>query len=130
MSPPHLLSILTALECELQEPETRKDAGRIDELLHPSFTEFARAGDVYTRAQLLEHLAREARMTKTHSRDFGVELLAADVALLTYKSAQLCADGSLDRHTLRSSVWKLGTSGWQMVFHQGTPTQSFTWKAP
>jgi hypothetical protein len=31
-------------------------------------------------------------------------------------------DGMLERHALRASIWKCSPDGWQIVFHQGTPT--------
>jgi hypothetical protein len=33
------------------------------------------------------------------------------------------ADGSRHRHTLRSSLWQRSSRGWQLRFHQGTPTE-------
>jgi hypothetical protein len=125
ISPDELLSILCKLECELQESATRKDALRLNQILHHDFIEFGRSGNPYTRAEILNELSREVTRS-IHAQDFKVHLLATDIALLTYKSAEKCADGSTNRHALRSSLWKLGVSGWQIVFHQGTPTQVFT----
>ena len=124
MSPDELLFILRKLECELQEPATRKDATRLDEILHHDFVEFARSGNPFTRAEILNELSREVTRS-IDAQDFKVQLLSTDIALLTYRSAEKCADGSTNRHALRSSVWKLGLSGWQIVFHQGTPTEVF-----
>ena len=44
-------------------------------------------------------------------------------ALLTYRAAHRQPDGSLTRHTLRSSVWRLEAEGWQLFYHQGTPAE-------
>lgn len=41
-------------------------------------------------------------------------LLAADVALLTYRLS------TPERRTLRSSIWRRNDHRWVMVFHQGT----------
>lgn len=37
--------------------------------------------------------------------------------------------GLLERHTLRSSVWKHMPAGWLVMFHQGTPTEAFVQNA-
>jgi hypothetical protein len=124
MSPQELLSILCKLECELHEPATRRDAIRLNKMLHHNFKEFGRSGNVYTRADILDALPHEEERS-IHAQHCSVQRLATDVALLTYKSAEKCADGSIDRHARRSSLWKLGISGWQIVFHQATPTQAF-----
>ncbi len=57
--------------------------------------------------------------------DFVVNQLSGSIALLTYREAHVNPSGELFRHTNRSSIWRLDASGWQMVFHQGTPTAPF-----
>jgi hypothetical protein len=49
-----------------------------------------------------------------------VRLLAADVALVTYRTSRRFPDGSIDRKALRSSIWRLVDSQWLLTFHQGT----------
>jgi hypothetical protein len=44
-----LLEGLQFLEQELHRPETRRDAERMQTLLHPDFEEFGRSGRRYTR---------------------------------------------------------------------------------
>lgn len=56
---------------------------------------------------------------------FALARLGPDSALLTYRSASVAEDGTAGRHTLRSSVWLRTALGWQMRFHQGTPTAPF-----
>lgn len=123
--PTEPLSILTALECELHEPRVRRDRARLDELLHPTFSEFGRSGNAYTKTEIITLLLNEQEAVRVHAQDFRVLLLAEGVALLTYKSAHVTAGGTLERASLRSSIWKLGASGWQMLFHQGTATTGF-----
>jgi hypothetical protein len=57
-----------------------------------------------------------------HSSDFDLVVLGEGVALLTYLSAHMNVSGNLHRHTLRSSIWVRTAAGWQIRFHQGTPT--------
>jgi hypothetical protein len=125
---PGLLETLRALEVALHQPSVRRDRGQLDQLLHPDFREFGRSGRVYDRAEMLELLAglpQEPQPDEVWSQDFALQPLAAGSALLTYRSARVTADGTLERHTNRSSVWQLTSEGWRMLFHQGTPTAPF-----
>jgi hypothetical protein len=78
---------------------------------------------VYEKEEVVRRLAAEhVEPPETHiARDFVLRLLADDVVLLTYRSFRLAEDTE-DRQTLRSSLWKFISGRWQMVFHQGTPT--------
>jgi hypothetical protein len=117
-----LLLVLSTLECELHEPRVRRDRARLEELLHPSFSEFGRSGNAYTKAEIIALLLNEQESVRIHGHDFRVQTLAEDVALLTYKSAHVTLAGRFERHSLRSSIWKRGATGWQLLFHQGTAT--------
>lgn len=129
----HLLQHLQALEVRLHDPQVRADAGQLQALLHEDFLEFGRSGGVHDRAATVDSLAAAlpagppARLV---SAGFALARLGPDSALLTYRSASVAEDGTADRHTLRSSVWLRTGQGWQMRFHQGTPTQPFDLAAP
>ena len=93
----------------------RRLAGRdrMQELMSEDFVEIGSSGSVYDKAQVLAAIAG-APPRELQIEDFGVRLLAPDIALATYS-----AGGSL-----RSSIWIRGESGWRIVFHQGTPARS------
>jgi hypothetical protein len=120
-----LLQRLRALELEMQRLEVRRDRARLAELLHESFLEFGRSGRRYDKADVLDQLPQETGPRPMWSQDFDVAVLADGVALLTYRSASVDEDGTLFRHSLRSSLWQLTEHGWQMRFHQGTATEPF-----
>lgn len=123
MNPALLLNTLRTLEVELHDPRTHADSARLEQLLHPQFREFGRSGRQYCRADVLAEFARHRIPYEISSQDFYVEELAQDLALLTYRSAQVSASGTLERYSLRASVWQRTASGWQLRFHQGTPTE-------
>jgi hypothetical protein len=123
---PKLLEELRELETELHKHETRRNRQRMEMLLHPDFVEFGRSGTRYTRADILKEFDRGSTLPAIHACDFDLVVLAQDVALLTYLSAHVDAGGTLYRHTLRSSLWMYTEVGWQMRFHQGTPTADAT----
>ena len=120
-----LLSQLQALEVELHQPVVRGDVERLNALLHEEFHEFGRSGAAYAKVDIISRLSSAAQHARVVADNFLVQRLATDVALLTYRSAHALPDGALDRHTLRSSIWQCSDVGWQMRFHQGTPTEPY-----
>lgn len=124
----HLLQHLQALEVRLHDPQVRADAGQLQALLHEDFLEFGRSGGVHDRAATVDSLAAAlpaGAPARLVSGGFALARLGPDSALLTYRSASVAEDGTAGRHTLRSSVWLRTARGWQMRFHQGTPTAPF-----
>ena len=120
-----LLLLLQALEVELHKPAARSDATRLNALLHDDFREFGRSGGDCAKAEILLRLPAEVQHAVFVADRFEVRAIGESVALLTYRSAHRQADGTLDAFTLRSSVWEHSTLGWQMSFHQGTPTSPY-----
>ena len=114
-----LLQQLRGLEESLLLPDVRKSK-RLAELLADNFVEFGSSGRTYTKADVVTTLQAETPVTQT-TADFHVELLAPTVALLTYRIHRHSAPPA---HTLRSSIWRLHGSQWQMVFHQATLTSA------
>lgn len=125
MEASELLATLRDLEVALHQADIRSDRVRLANLLHPKFREFGRSGAEYGLEDVLREFQSNPPSYQVWSQEFRVDELAPGVALLTYRSAHLCANGRLDRHTNRASVWQLTSSGWRMRFHQGTPTPAF-----
>ena len=120
-----LLPILRERECALHEPDVRRNAARLADLIHAEFTEIGRFGTLYSRAEIVAALAAEQGRPRVHAQDFSVHELAEGAALLTYKSTHVSTAGEGGQHTLRSSIWVLSAGAWQILFHQGTPTAPF-----
>lgn len=122
-----ILQILVACELELQQTECVSE-GRLSELLHIEFEEIGVSGRKYTRDEIIPAMSsRVASALSIQSDAFKVANLGPDVALLTYRSALRHEDGTLSRHSLRSSLWVRSRTGlWQIRFHQGT-TSAAAW---
>ena len=118
------LAELQALEIELHTPVVRRNYERLQALLHTDFLEFGRSGQCYTRTEILNTLPSEVHPTNIWADNFELRILGAGIALLTYVSSQVLPDGTHERCTLRTSIWQLTEQGWQMRFHQGTPTHT------
>lgn len=120
-----LLQVPRTLEVELHGPAVRNDSSRLDALLHEDFLEFGCSGETHTKADILLRLPAEPQDGAVIADRFQLRRLDDDVGLLTYRCANLLANGTYDRFTLRSSLWERATRGWQMSFHQGTLTAPF-----
>lgn len=117
-----LTQTLTELEASLHRPEVRRSRQRLDELLHPEFEEVGRSGRSWPREGIIEMLIKGVVDSAVVAQDHKVVELQPGVVLLTYRSAHLQSDGTSASHTLRSSIWVKARDGWQMRYHQGTPS--------
>lgn len=112
---------LRELEESLLRPEVRRSAEVMGALLADGFFEFGRSGRVYDKTAILATVAESADDEILMSQ-FEARALAADVALVTYRSCRKCIDPPEELRALRCSIWRRAGDGWEMVFHQGTPT--------
>ena len=113
------------LELELHKPVVRSNAELLGSLLHKSFIECGRSGRFYKKQEILQELLSEESGICIWAQDFIAQDISEGIILLTYKSAHINTDGKLSHHTCRSSLWQHSLLGWQIRFHQGTPTAVF-----
>lgn len=117
------LEHLRELELELLDPVVRGNQRRLNELLSDEFMEFGSSGRVYDKKMLVDMLVHE-RHAKVAVRDFALREIAADVALVSYRTV-----GSAGQEARRSSIWTREGGKWQMLFHQGTRIPN-SWVSP
>ncbi len=109
---------LRELEERLLKPEIRTSAEEISKLLADDFFEYGSSGHVWHKHEgISDGGIGLVRMTLSH---FEIHQLSEEAVLTTYR---IFNEKTL-QHTLRSSIWKYGQNGWQMFFHQGTPTRA------
>jgi hypothetical protein len=118
-------TLLCELERRLHRPEIRASANEVARLLADEFFEYGASGYVLSRQQVIDGLPREQTKPARElgSSDFSVHWLGESVALVTYRGTQRIPSEAKQFHYLRSSIWRLISGEWQMVFHQGTPTR-------
>lgn len=127
MTDHELLQTLQAFETELHREATRRNASRMEALLHPDFRELGRSGRSYSRKDILARCASEDfDHPPIASYSFALTRLSRERALLTYISEHLDQPGRPYRYTLRSSLWVLTKEIWQMRFHRATLTHGFS----
>ncbi|BEM33095.1 hypothetical protein SMTE5_17880 [Serratia marcescens] len=119
-----LLNLFQTFEVELHRPTVRRDPQRVAALLHDDFEEIGRSGLRYDKCQTVAALEMETDYPPIFAEGFKLAKISEGAVLLTYKSFQRDAQGRVVRCTERSSIWLLTEkAGWQMRFHQGTPTK-------
>jgi hypothetical protein len=110
------------LEISLLQPEVRRSAEKISELLADDFIEFGMFGKKYSKQDFIELLpnSKEEKFEKYKASDFKTDEIAPNTVLLTYKASIEFLKTKKTIWTLRSSVWQKRDDKWQMIFHQGT----------
>jgi hypothetical protein len=111
--------VLIALEKELHSSLTRSNQDRLDQLIANDFYEFGSSGNVWTKKDILSRLPQEKSELQIFSRDYQIKELSTGIYLVTYVSFRKNGERE-ERVALRSSIWRKISSGWEMVFHQGT----------
>jgi len=125
MNNDQLLSKLRGLEVEFHLPECRSNVERLDGLLHESFFEIGRSGRRWSKSDILNSLANDKLNYRIISQDFAIQVVATQIVLLSYLSANKQDSGELSRYCARTSLWQETPGGWKMRFHQGTATIEF-----
>jgi len=119
-TPPDLLPIqteLVALEPIFHHPELGTTRDDYEAMTEPEFWEVGASGRRYSREHVISTLVLrysqpyEERWVKD---DFFCQQLAMDLYLLTYT----LTEGR--RVTRRMTLWRRTSSGWKIVYHQGT----------
>jgi len=90
-------------------------------LLAEDFVEFGASGKTWNRQQIVDLLAVEEFIQPT-MENFECRLIADGVALATYKAVRTDPGTGDLSVSLRGSLWTMESAGWQLRFHQGTPT--------
>ncbi|MEH2085769.1 nuclear transport factor 2 family protein [Nostoc sp.] len=113
--------LLRELEERLLQPDFRKSAKDITDLLADEFIEFGSSGRVFNKQQIIESLQNEPiqSLAQRLITEFKTLVLATGVVLVTYRIVRHISDEQ-PVHSLRSSIWKLNNDRWKIIFHQGT----------
>jgi len=118
--PDDLAAILKPLEELHLLPIVREDRDRLASILHESFTEIGASGRIFSRDEILGNLPTEPSANRVLD-EFNARLLSDVIALTTYAVSRTDPNTGTVHRSRRSSIWKLDSGNWRMVFHQGTP---------
>lgn len=102
-----------ALEVALLQPGNRTDGPFLRRVLHPDFVEFGSSGRIWDVETITLALGSDPGPTAPVATGFTPLRISDKAILLTYRTPQ----------RLRSSLWLYDeVAGWQLRFHQGTPS--------
>jgi hypothetical protein len=117
---PHLLAVLEELkrrEPIFHRPELGTTRGDYENMTEPTFWEVGASGRRYSREFILDTLENRALQGYEdiwETLDFHCLEVAPDNYLVTYTLLQ----GA--RVTRRATLWRRMSSGWKILYHQGT----------
>ena len=114
---------IRALETKLLRAEVRESAEQLSSILADDFIEFGASGRVYDKNQAVEAVTT-AQKSDISMTDFAARILAPGVIFVTYGATKHTSVSGPSVSSLRSSVWKLIDGKWQVIFHQGTPSDA------
>ncbi len=109
------------LEEKLWISEFRFNRHWIEQILTEDFFEFGRSGRIHSRLDCINTPEQELKV-ELPLRNFHSEFLASNVILTTYISKVRENNDIVSSN--RSSIWLHTDNGWQLKFHQGTPTKT------
>jgi hypothetical protein len=118
-----LATLLIRLEQQLMDPVFRRNRERVSALLAEDFREFGSWGRVWSRDTILDLLISEEGYIAPSVEDFAIQRIGPETVLVTYRTVSTirASSGSgAAQVSLRSSLWVLRESRWQVLFHQGT----------
>lgn len=109
---------LKKLEESLLTEAVRKNSDLLSSLFAEEFREFGSSGRSFSKAAMIALLDEESAGGLS-LKNFEISLLSEHVVLATYRAIRK-VPGHPDSTSLRSSIWVLRGTRWQMLFHQGT----------
>ncbi len=117
---------LRKLEESLLQNEIRSNQSKLNDLIHDDFIEIGYSGKTHTKSNILADLPIEQYSEiELWSQDYNFKTLSTDTVLLIYKQCRIDPNGNMSRYAKRSSIWFNNNGNWQLLFHQGTPTEPF-----
>ncbi len=122
---PELLPVLGELRAQeplFHRPQFAATPEDFERLMSPDYWEIGASGRRYSRTFILETLKKQplvdSEAANWQTTDFACRQLGPDTYLLTYTLDQ---NG---RVTRRTTVWRRNGANWQILFHQGTLTET------
>ena len=109
------------LEFKLLHSDMKVRPSLLDELLAKEFEEIGGNGAVNSRQEVVGWLLNKNPQDRWSLTDFRVRELSIDLVLAIYRAEKIVEKKNIvSQGSIRSSIWKHNTQGWQMVFHQAS----------
>jgi len=92
----------------------------IDELLSKTFEEIGVIGKISSREDVIFWLLKKDKDMKWTLNNFKVRKLTPNLILATYLATRQGIGSESSKGSIRSSIWKLCSGHWKIIFHQAT----------
>lgn len=92
--------------------------------IHDEFIEFGKSGKVFDKDSIINYLSNLDSDRDIEIQNFVLKDLKDDVLIANYISNEK----ETGTKALRTSIWIKEYSDWKLYFHQGTVTESNTFK--
>jgi hypothetical protein len=109
------------LELKLLHSDMKVSPSLLDTLLANEFEEIGDNGTVNARQDVADWLLNKNAQDRWLLSDFRIKRLSADLVLAIYHAKKVADQRNVvSQGSVRSSIWKYNTQGWQMIFHQAS----------
>ena len=109
------------LELKLLHSDIKVMPSLLDALLAKEFEEIGGNGAVSSRQEVVDWLLNKNPQDRWSFTDFRVREVSTDLVLAIYHAKKVVGQKNIvSKGSVRSSIWKHNTQGWQMVFHQAS----------
>jgi hypothetical protein len=108
------LELVLSAERRLLDPDVRRSADDLDQLLDAEFTEIGASGRAWSRADLIGELIASPHLDGVVVAEMSARHVTGDVIVVAYTTS------TLTRVVHRSSWWRRTEGRWRCYFHQAT----------
>ncbi|MFT4607655.1 MAG: hypothetical protein ACI9V8_000295 [Urechidicola sp.] len=108
------------LEEKLLHADVQKNPEILDDLLSKDFEEIGSIGKTSSREEVVHWLLTKEKNMQWSLDDFRIRELAPDLILAIYQANIKGNNRGSSKGSIRSSIWKLCSGNWKIIFHQGT----------
>ena len=109
------------LELKLLHSDIKVLPSLLEVLLAKEFEEIGSNGAVSRRQEVVDWLLNKSPEDRWAITDFRVKELSTDLVLAIYHAEKIAGQKNIvSKGSVRSSIWRRNTQGWQMVFHQAS----------
>lgn len=115
----NLAEHIKQLEISLLSKEAGKNMSDPDKIISDDFLEIGKSGKIWTKQALITSYENKTEVNITIT-DFRLKPLSDSILLAIYTAHHTSETYHPVVKTIRSSVWRLSGTGWEIVFHQGT----------
>jgi hypothetical protein len=123
----NLEKLIIAKEISLLTLEVRRNENALRSLLSSKFREIGASGDDFGQTEVLRELPKQDNW-RCHAQDFEFRKLDETIVQLIFRAYITSQTNPQGTYSRRTSIWRLESGQWKMIYHQGTKVDEFDLK--